>query len=482
MFDPAVILVLVLGLSIAAGLMWISLRALCGDRFRGTPRCPRCWHDQTGVPTLTCPECGLAMRSERDRERTRRHWIPALAAVAALAVGAILLRTRLTGENAWAFVPTRVLVGILPWTEGGNVPDSPQIELLYRIGSDGISPAAADRIVDRLLAGDSDAAPGTVAWESRYGRFSWDLYTAATSRGENALAGWDGWKRLAELPPRVTLERPTWTDAGGPLVVELDAEGWWPGGWQSRISIDDPASDADPPPIGFDPNATGTPVHLVALAPPRPDEPSRTVTLAIDRRERRTDGSWGAWTPRWTFELALAIPPRPALPDDGLPAAIDSPELAERIRRAFDDGLISWERGDRRHGFRFDPGQVMGEEFAGTLIGLEVEVLEGDAVRRRSRIWWPAGPRAMNRGFGARWEILFEDRDALDRLPKSAGEAPGWSVRLRGDRETALRALAVPGVDPAKVRGHWAGTLRFPLSVRPSIGEAPQRRFFPPDP
>jgi hypothetical protein len=480
--DPAVILVLVLGLSIAAGLMWIALRALCGDRFRGTPRCPRCWHDQTGVPTLTCPECGFAMRSERDRERTRRHWIPATLAVLALAGGAIALRTRFTGESVWAFLPTRVLVAILPWTEGGPVPELPQIELLYRIGTDGIAPVAADAIVDRMLAGDADAPLGSDAWESRYGRYSWELFTAATSRGENRLSGWDGWKRLADLPPRLSLERATWPEPGGPIVVELDANGWWPGGWQARIAIDDPASDADPAPIGFDPNASGTPVHVVTLAPARPDERLRTVRLAVDRRERDADGSWGPWTPRWSFDLEVPLPERPALAADRPRTAFDTPEMAAPLRRAFDDGFITWERGDRRHGFRFDPGQTMGELFEGVLIGLEVEVLEGDAVRRRSRIWWPGGPRGSMRGWGSRWEILAEDRDALDRLPRVAGEVAGWSVRIRGEREIAWRALAAPGVDPARIRGYWAGTLRFPLSVRPSIGEAPQRRFFPPDP
>ena len=569
--DPVIVLVWCLGLAIAGLLTWIAMRALCGDRFRGTPRCPRCWHDQTGVSTLTCPECGFTVREVRDRERTRRHWIPALLAVATLAGGAISLRMRFTGESVWAFVPTRVLIAVLPWTDGGPGRDLPQSELSYRIGMGGISPGSAEALVGRMLAGDADAPPGSREWGNRYGGLPWELYAASTSRGGNRLAGWEGWKRLAELPPRIELARLTWPERDEPMTVEIDAVGWWPGGWQARIRVEDPAGGAPARPIGFDPNATGSPVGIVRLDPPRPGEVERRLVIRVDRRERQEDGSWGAWSPRWEIPATVKLPVQPALPPfpapetaltdavrelpvqnqalwvqtpdpapdaelpvqpgvqpggspSGLPVqsgdqapaaqlpvqsdvvrsddppgdlpvqdpgqdpgprawtALDTPALAERLRRVFDDGFLVWERGQDRYGFRFDPQQAVGDEFANVLIGVVVEVLEGDAVRRRSRLWWPGGPRLNGRGWSTRWEIELEDHDALDRLPREAGEAAGWSVRITGDRGTALRTLALPGIDAARVRGHWAGTLRFPLVVRPVLGEAPERRFFPTDP
>ena len=569
--DPVIVLVWCLGLAIAGLLTWIAMRALCGDRFRGTPRCPRCWHDQTGVSTLTCPECGFTVREVRDRERTRRHWIPALLAVATLAGGAIALRMRFTGESVWAFVPTRVLIAVLPWTDGGPGRDSPQSELSYRIGMGGISPGSAEALVGRMLAGDADAPPGSREWGDRYGGLPWELYAASTSRGGNRLAGWEGWKRLAELPPRIELARLTWPERDEPMTVEIDAVGWWPGGWQARIRVEDPAGGAPARPIGFDPNATGSPVGIVRLDPPRPDESERSLVIRVDRRERQPDGRWGAWSARWEIPATLKLPVQPALPafpsletafadpppelpvqtptvqtptlpvqgpvqdsvqepgpapagmlpvqspvqspgespgelpvqsgvqSGDLPVqtpvhtpgpaprprvwtAFDTPELADRLRRVFDDGFLVWERGQDRYGFRFDPQQAVGDEFTNLLIGVVVEVLEGDAVRRRSRLWWPGGPRPNGRGWSTRWEIEFEDHDALDRLPREPGEAAGWSVRITGDRGTALRSLAIGGVDAARIRGHWAGTLRFPLVIRPVMGEAPERRYFPTDP
>jgi len=478
MSDPFLILVWVLGLAIAAALVWIVVRALGGDRYRGTPRCPRCWHDQTGVPGFTCPECGHAMRREADRRRTRRRWGPALAAIALLVGGAIALRVRVTEEGPWAFVPTRVLVALLPWSEGGFVPGPLQIELLGRIGRDGISSANAERLVDRMLAGDAAARPVTPEWEDRYGRFAFELAEAARTRGQNRLAGWDGWNRLAALPPRIDLPRVAWPRRDGPLVVELDARAWWPGGTQARLAVRDPGAAIDPTPIGFDPAGSGPPVQTILLEPPRAGERTRRLRIELARREPDAAAEPGPWVPAGHLDATIDLPEAPLLADDAAWDAIDTPELAERLRGAFSDGLIAWGGADRRYGFRFDPGRTREPEFEGLLVGLVVEVLEGDEVRRRSRIWWPAGPVALPRGGFARWEISEEDRDALARLPD---DGVGWSVRIRGDRALALRAVTAPTVDPTAFRGHWAGTLSFPLVVRPVLGTAPPRRYFPPD-
>ncbi len=58
---------LLLSSSLAAALL-----GFLADRSHGRLRCPRCWYDMQGQPTLLCPECGTTARNQRDLQRTRR--------------------------------------------------------------------------------------------------------------------------------------------------------------------------------------------------------------------------------------------------------------------------------------------------------------------------------------------------------------------------------------------------------------------------
>jgi hypothetical protein len=57
----------------APGMMLVH-RALAGDRACGRRRCPKCWYQMTGVPSLRCPECGREATDENDLHRRRRRW------------------------------------------------------------------------------------------------------------------------------------------------------------------------------------------------------------------------------------------------------------------------------------------------------------------------------------------------------------------------------------------------------------------------
>lgn len=66
------------------------LWSLCRDRSRGRARCPKCWYDLAGLVNpeaatpwpVTCPECGRKIDRDSQTRRTRRHWKPALLALA----------------------------------------------------------------------------------------------------------------------------------------------------------------------------------------------------------------------------------------------------------------------------------------------------------------------------------------------------------------------------------------------------------------
>src|SRR5438309_1158927 len=51
-------LLTLLGYTLAAAGALLLLWSLFHDRPKGRRRCPRCWYDMRGVPSLLCPECG----------------------------------------------------------------------------------------------------------------------------------------------------------------------------------------------------------------------------------------------------------------------------------------------------------------------------------------------------------------------------------------------------------------------------------------
>lgn len=61
-----------LGGVLFSGSLAAAMLGVFADRSHGRVRCPRCWYDMQGQPTLQCPECGTIARNQRDLQRTRR--------------------------------------------------------------------------------------------------------------------------------------------------------------------------------------------------------------------------------------------------------------------------------------------------------------------------------------------------------------------------------------------------------------------------
>jgi hypothetical protein len=60
--------------------------------------------------------------------------------------------------------------------------------------------------------------------------------------------------------------------------------------------------------------------------------------------------------------------------------------------------------------------------------------------------------------------------------PDGGQLVPGWTLRVTGDRTTALRALDALRTDGGTTR-FWAGVLEFPLRVGERAARAPKRSF-----
>ena len=161
---------------------------------------------------------------------------------------------------------------------------------------------------------------------------------------------------------------------------------------------------------------------------------------------------------------------------------VDRSELRDTIRAVFSEGLAVWASGAPRAGLRFDSRLTAGEEFAGTAIGLRVEVLEDGVVRRTSRIWWMGGSRSTT---AARWLPSIEDPDAMARLFEGNAESDRrWSLRITGDERLARYAplpSGAPSQEPDSAedapRAWFSGVVEAPLRIERGDMPAPVRRW-----
>jgi hypothetical protein len=174
----------------------VLLLALFRDRSRGRRRCPKCWYDMTGVPGLTCPECGKTPMRERKLLKTRRHWRLATLALLATTLGIATAFTPLYRERGWrGLVPTTVLLLFAP-------PDGPVVWVDPKNGKQHENLFAKElwRRFDR---------PNVPSWQWR---MALDAGPLLSTRGT--------WSVTEPFAVRVNL--PEWLNVGS---VELEPEG-----------------------------------------------------------------------------------------------------------------------------------------------------------------------------------------------------------------------------------------------------------------
>lgn len=222
--------------TLALGVFW--------DRPRGRRRCPKCWYDMSGVPGLTCPECGKVARSERRLRRTRRHRPIIALGVLLLLASCAPTRCRDVRHRGWpAALPDPALFALMPlgarestWQKsysgyglGYDIHHEIRARLGFRFGS--TTPRSEHRlsIVDRHLLASLCLAlgdPNRLTWNQ-------DLYAAtlASLAAADALPrrAWPIlWRRTADtsiwcrdrwprgVPIRVTIHTPSWFYAPSP--------------------------------------------------------------------------------------------------------------------------------------------------------------------------------------------------------------------------------------------------------------------------
>ncbi len=509
--DPILALSWLLVGLVAATFLVLIWRALFADRSRGRRRCPRCWHNLHETPGLRCPECGHAVRREEHFFRTRRRWGSAVLLLVALLSSAFYVRLAVTGQSVFDYAPNWVLLrAIAISSTQPNASDRIREALAARVMRKELSDDDVAHLADRILEGDPDAPPVSPAWEARYGELLVLVAThaldaearladsATGSATGAATAAHDGdayrraFRRFRSLPPRVQVRAPAQWPDDQPLLTEVLVEEWWPPTTYARVTIRD-LDDGSVRTIGLDSGGQSAPAHPITLAPlgPPPEgasdaEVTRRIAITIETRATHPDGTRdpdAPWSEPWTTVESLALRRTDAV----ILEPVTDAATDDAIRSVFGAGIVAWRSGWRRLGLRFDPSRTNDESMRGMLIGLDIEVREGERIRRRSQMWWPAGGGVQL----ARWEILSEDAEGLDALfTESAiveeGESEprpsaAWTMRIRGRPEIALRALATlrgPGVTATPYTRAWTGDITVPIEVRAVESASPRRRWF----
>lgn len=472
--------------TVAVGTIWW---AIFGDKARGRRRCPRCWHDLSRTPGLTCSECGHAARGEADLGRARRRWGVAVGTLVAVAVAAVWTQSILLNQGWPAYVPDAVLVR-LP----GLLPSGWRAKELLEEAADRLGDGALDPDEVLTLA-ESVAGTGTAA--GSYDDPLAGLVAAIeNSRPEeldpvpgepgSVTSAKDSRRRAFEATRRGLLERlPAWIEAlplervpaGGPGLVQVRGTVW---GTTAEWRVREAGSDG---PWLVGDAAAGmrrTPMGSVLAVRATPAAGRLRCELETAVRRRSAGGTaWGEWK-----EGSRIVVDGPSIPIDlGGLEPVDDPGTQAAALACFDRSVVAWDDDEIPMALRFRMTTFASNGFGDMLVGIRAEVLEDGVPRRRSRLWWSGSSRSG-------WAIECQDSGALRRLRDAVRNAPatesgdegerfvpGWTLRISADRATAARALP-PGTVAEPRDRFWSGTLEVPIRAVSEPGTLARRTFW----
>lgn len=108
-----------IGGSLALAGVVVAGWALLADRARGRKRCPKCWYDMAGSPTLMCPECGKTAASDKKLYKTRRRWRVVIVATVVMLIGSATALAPLGRNGSWpSAIPDVVILALAPFDLG----------------------------------------------------------------------------------------------------------------------------------------------------------------------------------------------------------------------------------------------------------------------------------------------------------------------------------------------------------------------------
>ena len=464
--------------------------ALFGAKPRGRRRCPRCWHDLSGTPGRTCGDCGFTALREGDFARTRRRWTLAVAALLAVVAIAGWAQLSILDATWTVHVPDAVLARLPRAVPLESQPAPLVSELRDRLTRGAMGAASVEALVASVVADGRPAGAG----EDRRSMVLWaatrsepeelepvkgDPETAISAKAAERKAHRERLAAMLDtLPPWIEVSVPARWPSG--VVPAARVRGTvWGSDAEWRIRVRAPGS---PWLVGENIAGLRRLPWAAAIALPEPG-PDGRVRAGIDvqvRRRAEGDEEWLEWRDLPGMELDAPV----AELDAARLLETNDAAVADALRECFDFPVTAWSSPERPVGIRFTTRPFGDPALSDLLVGVTVELREGDAVRRRSRMWWSGG--GIDR---TGWVVEHEDLPALRRLRDAAATVggadteadgsralPGWTLRIAGDRATALRAIAQDRAGPVSGRV-WVGALELPLRGRGTPDRAPRRIY-----
>lgn len=453
-------------------MIYITWRALFKDRANGRRRCPRCWHNLSHTPGMTCSECGYTAVRESQFYRTRRRPLVAAAAILTCLVAAVVLNWQVDQRGWIGLVPTKALIWTMPLTiENGGISMD---ELERRMRADLLSNREWLMVLERCAGGDMWREPVDDQWAQTYGDALDSLARrlAATvdrdvriERDSGLLDGPEARfeRRMNELllgiPPRVTAQtRADWpTDV--PRRVELTLQDWWPRQCEARMRVTPVIDGAQPITVYRARYSPGIPFSLEV---PQWTKPRDAPELDVSVERRMSEDA--SWEPMHEARIPVEMVQRGAASEDETMAAVSGDELDAAMQRVFGQGIVTWPGGPSPVRFRVNIPAASGAAFANTAIGVKVELMRGDELARRLDLWWLGGA-PIDRRYS--FEIVYENLELLKQL---GTDTSAWTMKVTGDEAIAHRA------GPAAQ--FWAGEVDVPVAVVQQGGAAPQRPWW----
>lgn len=452
-----------------AGMIYVAWRALFHDRGRGKRRCPKCWHDLSHTPGMTCGECGFTADYEKEFHKTRRKLAVAVGAIVVCVMAAGFIHQRMDRRGWAAVAPTNVLIWTLPLSIDQN--SFTGSELSRRMNMMEVSEGQWLSILERCAEGDWWREPVDDEWEDTYGQIlnqwsrthSRNVFASIATQGDSASLNRELLFRqqvrdlLLSIPPKVEARtRSDWPTGSAPRI-DVTLREWWPREFESRLVLKTPGENDNKVIAYRGGRFAGDLPYSFQLPPAAAGELPASLDITVERRT--SDDKWSAvWNQRvpiTTFtapqELAKMQP------------AQDKP-LDDAVAATFNAGIVRWADGPSPVRFRVNVPATAIALFEGIAVGVKVELFRDDERARRLDLWWLGGV-IDDRNYN--FEIVHEDLELLNLLGSDTAQ---WTLRITGDEQIAQRAGPAPKF--------WNGSVEVPVVIVQQNGKSPPRPWW----